>query len=85
MGIGMGALIAGLFGMNVSLKLCLLRRSALLTCLQLTSHMEGHPYAFMGMTVASSFIAFFVAWTGLRRSAFQMPLGRSSLIQPLPD
>jgi hypothetical protein len=40
------------------------------TGLQLTSHMEEHPYAFVGMTVASSFVAFLVAWGGLRRSVF---------------
>ncbi|KAH9989219.1 hypothetical protein BJV77DRAFT_948752 [Russula vinacea] len=60
MGIGMGALIAGLFGMN------------------LTSHMEEHPYAFMGMTVASSFIAFLVAWAGLRRLAKIQKIGLSA-------
>lgn len=60
MGIGMGALIAGLFGMN------------------LTSHMEEHPYAFVGMSVASSFIAFLVAWSGLRRLAKIQKIGLSA-------
>ncbi|KAF8480459.1 Mg2+ transporter protein cora-like protein [Russula ochroleuca] len=60
MGIGMGALMAGLFGMN------------------LTSHMEEHPYAFMGMSVASSFIAFLVAWAGLRRLAKIQKIGLSA-------
>ncbi len=73
MGIGMGALIAGLFGMNVSVFVFpRLHGSAFLrTCLQLTSHMEEYPYAFVGMSVASSFIAFLVAWGGLRRSVFR--------------
>lgn len=60
MGIGMGALIAGLFGMN------------------LTSHMEDHPYAFVGMSVASGFIAFLVAWSGLRRLAKIQKVGLSA-------
>jgi len=60
MGIGMGALIAGLFGMN------------------LTSHMEEHSYAFVGMTVTSSFIAFLVAWAGLRRLAKIQKIGLSA-------
>ena len=33
--------------------------------------MEEYPYAFVGMSVTSSFIAFLVAWAGLRRSAFR--------------
>jgi magnesium transporter len=37
---------------------------------QLTSHMEEHPYAFTGMSVASTVIALLVAWAGLRRSVF---------------
>lgn len=60
MGIGMGALMAGLFGMN------------------LTSHMEEHPYAFVGMSVASSFVAFLVAWAGLRRLAKIQKVGLSA-------
>lgn len=44
---------------------------------QLTSHMEDHPYAFAGMSVASTIIAFLVAWAGLRRSVFPMQPGRS--------
>ncbi|KAI0062701.1 Mg2+ transporter protein cora-like protein [Artomyces pyxidatus] len=51
MGIGMGALIAGLFGMN------------------LTSHIEESPYAFVAMSAVSSAVAVFVAWSGLRRLA----------------
>ncbi|KAI0253371.1 Mg2+ transporter protein cora-like protein [Lactifluus subvellereus] len=60
MGIGMGALIAGLFGMN------------------LTSHMEDHPFAFMGMSVASTLVAVIVAWTGLRRLAKIQKVGLSA-------
>jgi hypothetical protein len=32
--------------------------------------MEVHPYAFAGMSMASTAIALLVAWTGLRRSVF---------------
>jgi len=60
MGIGTGALIAGLFGMN------------------LASHMEEHPYAFAGMSVASTIIAFLVAWAGLRRLAKIQKVGLSA-------
>ncbi|KAJ3556661.1 hypothetical protein NP233_g11929 [Leucocoprinus birnbaumii] len=49
MGLGTGALVAGLFGMN------------------LTSHLEEHPYAFYLMTGVSSGIALLVAWAALRR------------------
>jgi len=48
-----------------------------LTSPQLTSHMEEHPYAFAGMSVASTIIALFVAWAGLRRSVFLMLPDRS--------
>ncbi|KAJ3552735.1 hypothetical protein NP233_g12809 [Leucocoprinus birnbaumii] len=51
MGLGTGALVAGLFGMN------------------LTSHLEEHPYAFYLMTGVSSGIALLVAWAALRRLA----------------
>ncbi|KAI0291774.1 Mg2+ transporter protein cora-like protein [Multifurca ochricompacta] len=60
MGIGMGALIAGLFGMN------------------LTTQMEDNPYAFMGMSIASTLIAFLVAWAGLRRLAKIQKVGLSA-------
>jgi len=49
MGIGTGALVAGLFGMN------------------LQSHLEETPYAFIGMSVLSTVIALLVASVGLRR------------------
>ncbi|KAG2041044.1 hypothetical protein BDR03DRAFT_914453 [Suillus americanus] len=60
MGIGTGALIAGLFGMN------------------LKSHMEEMPYAFMAMSTLSSAVALFVAWTGLRRLAQIRKVGLSN-------
>lgn len=60
MGIGMGALIAGLFGMN------------------LKSHMEEMPYAFMAMSTLSSAVALFVAWAGLRRLAQIRKVGLSN-------
>ncbi|KAH9008562.1 Mg2+ transporter protein cora-like protein [Lactarius hengduanensis] len=65
MGIGTGALIAGLFGMNASFRL-------------LTSRMEELPYAFAGMSVASALIALLVAWTGLRRLAKIQKVGLSA-------
>ncbi|KAI9444131.1 Mg2+ transporter protein cora-like protein [Lactarius indigo] len=68
MGIGTGALIAGLFGMNASFRICL----------RLTSHMEELPYAFAGMSVASALIALLVAWTGLRRLAKIQKVGLSA-------
>lgn len=60
MGIGTGALIAGLFGMN------------------LKSHMEEMPYAFMAMSTLSSAVALFVAWAGLRRLAQIRKVGLSN-------
>ncbi|EGO29444.1 hypothetical protein SERLADRAFT_457205 [Serpula lacrymans var. lacrymans S7.9] len=60
MGIGTGALVAGLFGMN------------------LTSHLEESPYAFIGMSVASTAIALFVAWVGFRRLAKIRKVGLSN-------
>ncbi|KIK92228.1 hypothetical protein PAXRUDRAFT_34611 [Paxillus rubicundulus Ve08.2h10] len=51
MGLGTGALVAGLFGMN------------------LQSHMEDMPYAFLAMTIASTAIAALMAWGGLWRLA----------------
>ncbi|OJA20853.1 hypothetical protein AZE42_11489 [Rhizopogon vesiculosus] len=60
MGIGTGALIAGLFGMN------------------LKSHMEDMPYAFMAMSAFSSAVALLVAWTGLRRLAQIRKVGLSN-------
>ncbi|KAL9709829.1 magnesium ion transporter [Leucoagaricus gongylophorus] len=49
MGLGTGALVAGLFGMN------------------LTSHMEEHPYAFYLMTCLSSGVALIVTWVALHK------------------
>ncbi|THH18862.1 hypothetical protein EW146_g2199 [Bondarzewia mesenterica] len=56
MGIGMGALIAGLFGMN------------------LASHIEESPYAFIAMSVLSSAVALLVSWAGLRRCPLVAPI-----------
>ncbi|KAF9003336.1 hypothetical protein BDQ17DRAFT_1242170 [Cyathus striatus] len=60
LGIGTGALIAGLFGMN------------------LTSHMEAHPYAFYIMTAFSGGAALLVALTGLRKLAKIRKVGLSN-------
>ncbi|TEB29971.1 cora-domain-containing protein [Coprinellus micaceus] len=60
LGIGTGALVAGLFGMN------------------LTSHLETHPYGFYALSTASAGLALFVAWTGLRRLSKIRKVGLSS-------
>lgn len=72
MGLGSGALVAGLFGMNVCDAFChlsfLFRANPLyIKFFKLQSHMEDMPYAFAVMSVASSAIAALVAWTGLWR------------------
>ncbi|THU96005.1 Mg2+ transporter protein cora-like protein [Dendrothele bispora CBS 962.96] len=48
-GVGSGALIAGIFGMN------------------LTNHMESHPYAFYGMTGLCGLSAFIAVFAGFRK------------------
>jgi len=60
LGIGTGALVAGMFGMN------------------LTSHLEEAPYAFIGMSALSAAIALLVASTGLRRLAKIRKVGLSN-------
>ncbi|KAH7908649.1 Mg2+ transporter protein cora-like protein [Hygrophoropsis aurantiaca] len=60
MGLGTGALVAGLFGMN------------------LQSHMEDMPYAFVSMSIFSAAIALLVAWAGLRRLAKIRKVGLSN-------
>ncbi|KAJ7249458.1 Mg2+ transporter protein cora-like protein [Mycena rebaudengoi] len=60
MGIGSGALVAGLFGMN------------------LTSHLEGHPVAFYGMTGFAMALAAMVGISGLRRLAKIRKVGLSN-------
>lgn len=71
MGLGSGALVAGLFGMNVcgrNLPLTLFGANRLnIKLVKLQSHMEDMPYAFVAMSVASSAIAALVAWAGLWR------------------
>lgn len=75
MGIGTGALVAGLFGMNVSetdRKPFLYWWTA-----QLPSHLEDDPIAFYIMTVLSSGAALLVAWAGFRRCVtFSMDLSK---------
>ncbi|KAJ3524023.1 hypothetical protein NMY22_g11185 [Coprinellus aureogranulatus] len=60
LGIGTGALIAGLFGMN------------------LTNHLESHPYGFYAFSAAATGLAFFVAWAGLRRLSKIRKVGLAS-------
>ncbi|KAF5351051.1 hypothetical protein D9756_008318 [Leucocoprinus leucothites] len=55
MGIGTGALVAGLFGMN------------------LTSHLEEHPYAFYLMTGFSGGAALIIAWAALHKYLESLP------------
>jgi magnesium transporter len=44
--------------------------------------MEEHPYAFVGMSVASTFVALLVAWGGLRKSVFSRPNISSTDVTP---
>ncbi|KAF9486271.1 magnesium transporter [Pholiota conissans] len=60
LGVGSGALVAGLFGMN------------------LLSHVEQHPYGFYAATGTAAFLAFIVAWAGLRKLTKIRKVGLSS-------
>lgn len=60
LGIGTGALIAGLFGMN------------------LTSHLENSPWAFIGMSALATSVAVMVSLLGLRRLAKIRKVGLSA-------
>ncbi|KAH6909438.1 magnesium transporter [Coprinopsis sp. MPI-PUGE-AT-0042] len=64
LGIGTGALVAGLFGMN------------------LTSHIETHPYAFYVLSAGAAGIAVLVAWLGLRNLARIRRIGLSNPGRP---
>jgi hypothetical protein len=66
MGLGTGALVAGLFGMNVS-YIIFNSSFYLMSESQLTSHLEEHPYAFFMMTGMSAGVSLLVAWTALHR------------------
>ena len=68
MGIGTGALVAGLFGMNVR-RLSFRPRPSHYNPSQLPSHLEQNPYAFAVTSGAAALIAALVSWTGLRRYA----------------
>lgn len=67
MGIGIGTLVAGLFGMNVS-------KRAQYSCaqdangleLQLRSHLEDSEFAFFLMSLFSVVMAMIFSWGGLR-------------------
>ncbi|KAL4073679.1 hypothetical protein V8B97DRAFT_1865989 [Scleroderma yunnanense] len=72
MGIGCGALVAGLFGMNARAL------PRLLSIIRLTSHMEDMPYAFAAMTIGSTAFAALVAWAGLWRLAKIRKVGLTS-------
>jgi len=68
MGIGMGALVAGLFGMNVSvLHELLFRCHDLMIIFQLANNLEQSPYAFAAMSALSAAIALLVSWGGMRK------------------
>lgn len=67
MGLGTGALVAGLFGMNVGRVVTLFRTCTYDQWWQLTSHMEEHPYAFYLMTCLSSGVALIVTWVALHK------------------
>lgn len=59
-GVGTGALVAGLFGMN------------------LTSHLEDHPWAFYALSAGSTAAAFVVGMVGFRRLAKIRKVGLTS-------
>lgn len=46
--------------------------------MNLTSHLESHPYGFFALTGAATGLAFFVAWAGLRRLSKIRKVGLSS-------
>ena len=75
MGIGMGALVAGLFGMNVRFPVPLRpapsrphRPHPDVPAAQLKSHLEEAPYAFGLMSGAAFVVTALVSLAGLRRS-----------------
>ncbi|EAU82919.2 magnesium ion transporter Mrs2 [Coprinopsis cinerea okayama7 len=70
LGIGTGALVAGLFGMNVRDAGAPVYREVDLDW-QLTSHLEEHPYAFFIFSGVSVGVTAFVAALGLRTSAYE--------------
>ena len=70
MGIGVGTLVAGLFGMNVRSRFsflyhgkCLLRGMHM----QLRSHMEEHDYGFFAMSLVALITVGLFSSVGLRR------------------
>ena len=67
MGIGVGTLVAGLFGMNVRSTTQLLPASLLKHALQLKSHIEDNDFGFFAMSVLSMVVAGIFSWVGLRR------------------
>lgn len=71
MGIGIGTLVAGVFGMNVSRQnrlMATVSRQILITSFrQLKSHFEDHDYAFYVMSVAAIAACTGAAWIGVRR------------------
>ncbi|ORY77983.1 hypothetical protein BCR35DRAFT_332369 [Leucosporidium creatinivorum] len=71
LGLTSGALIAGLFGMNVSFRIArsavTLSSSLTLPSPQLSTRLEDHPFAFPVVTVASFALAGAVTLFGLRR------------------
>ncbi|KAJ4479372.1 Mg2+ transporter protein cora-like protein [Lentinula aciculospora] len=61
-GVGTGALITGLLGMNACF---------------LTNHFESHPYAFLAMSGVAGFASFMVAFLGLRKLVKMRKVGLS--------
>lgn len=64
LGVGTGALIAGFFGMNVSLSSCI--RSGRKLTVQLSTHLEETEYAFLAVSGGATFLAFLVFLWGAR-------------------
>jgi len=81
LGIGVGALASGVFGMNVSQKVILAGRIRCLRTLcpaQLTSHIESHPLAFYFVTGSAVIAALAVTALGLRRLRLLQRVGISA-------
>ena len=78
LGIGSGALLAGVFGMNVSPATPTMNHSDLT---QLNTQIESHPYAFYFVTGSASLLAFFIFLGGMRvmRKVRRVALSDSSI------
>ncbi len=79
MGIGVGTLVAGVFGMNVSRQIRVVVGSSVPTiintcCEQLRSHLEEHEFAFYAMTATAFAVSLGAAWIGVRRYGYALSI-----------